>query len=39
LAAQARAAASALEQQRGYVVWWLAALSMIVPSERLPKVV
>jgi hypothetical protein len=39
LAAQARAAASALEQQRGYVVRRLAALSMIVPSERLPKVV
>jgi hypothetical protein len=28
-----------LEQQRGYVVRRLAALSMIVPSERLPKVV
>jgi hypothetical protein len=38
-AAQAGAAASALEQQRGYVVRLLAALPMIVLSERLPKVV
>jgi hypothetical protein len=38
-AVQAGAAASALEQQRGYVVRLLAALPMLVPSERLPKVV